>query len=125
MDDRDVADHHWAGRTARAFAFRSLLDAGAVLELGSDAPVSPLDPWVTIAAAVTRSRDGRDPWHPEQRLTLADALRASWGGVAGVAVGGVADLAILDADPHATAPDALRTLPVHGTVVAGEVQRAK
>jgi predicted amidohydrolase YtcJ len=125
MDDRDVADHHWAGRTARAFAFRSLLAAGAVLELGSDAPVSPLDPWVTIAAAVTRSRAGRDPWHPEQRLTLADALRASWGGVAGVAAGGVADLAILDADPHATAPDALRTLPVHGTVVAGEVHRAK
>jgi predicted amidohydrolase YtcJ len=124
MDDRDVADHHWAGRTARAFAFQSLLDAGAALELGSDAPVSPLDPWVTIAAAVTRSRGGRDPWHPEQRLTLADALRASWGGVEGVAAGGVADLAILDADPHAMALDALRTLPVHGTVVAGELQQA-
>ncbi len=121
MDDRDVADHHWAGRTGRAFAYRALLDAGAVLELGSDAPVSPLDPWVTIAAAVTRSRDGRVPWHPEQRLSLADALRASWGGIAGVALGGPADLAILDADPHAVAPDALRTLPVHGTVVAGSL----
>ena len=122
MDDRDVADHHWAGRTGRAFALRSLLDAGAVLEFGSDAPVSPLDPWVTIAAAVTRSRDGRDPWHPEQAVSLADALRASWGGVAGVEEGGLADLAILDADPHAVAPDALRTLPVHGTVVGGRVQ---
>jgi predicted amidohydrolase YtcJ len=121
MDDRDVADHHWAGRTGRAFAYRSLLEAGAVLELGSDAPVSPLDPWVTIAAAVTRSRDGREPWHPEQRLSLADALRASWGGVAGLEVGGPGDLAILDADPHATDPDALRTLPVHGTVVAGSL----
>lgn len=123
MDDRDVADHHWAGRTRRAFAFRSLLDAGAVLELGSDAPVSPLDPWVTIAAAVTRMRDGREPWHPEQGLSLADALRASWGGVASVAVGGPADLAILDADPHATELDALRTLPVHSTVVAGRLPR--
>jgi len=119
MDDRDVADHHWAGRTGRAFAFRSLLDAGAVLVFGSDAPVSPLDPWVAIAAAVTRSRDGRDPWHPEQAVSVADALRASWGGVAGVEVGGRADLAILDADPHAVPPDALRTLPVHGTVVNG------
>ncbi len=119
MDDRDVADHHWAGRTGRAFPYRALLDAGAVLELGSDAPVAPMDPWVTLAAAVTRSRDGREPWHPEQALPLADALRASWGGVAGVAVGGVADLAILDADPHAVAADALSTLPVHGTVVAG------
>ena len=62
---------------------------------------------------------GREPWHSEQVLPLADALRASWGGVAGVAVGGVADLAILDADPHAVAADALSTLPVHGTVVAG------
>jgi predicted amidohydrolase YtcJ len=121
MDDRDVADHHWAGRTRRSFPYRSLLDAGAVLELGSDAPVSPLDPWVTIAAAVTRSRDGREPWHPEQGLALADALRASWGGVASVAPGGHADLAILDADPHAAAPDALRTMAVHGTVVDGVV----
>lgn len=121
MDDRDVADHHWAGRTDRAFAYRALLDAGAVLELGSDAPVAPLDPWATLAAAVTRARDGREPWHPEQALPLADGLRASWGGVRGVEVGGVADLAILDADPHAVDPDALRSMPVHGTVVAGRL----
>ncbi len=44
MDDRDVADHYWAGRTGRAFPYRALLDAGAELEFGSDAPVAPLDP---------------------------------------------------------------------------------
>jgi predicted amidohydrolase YtcJ len=59
MDDRDVADRYWAGRTRRAFQLRALLDAGAVLAMGSDAPVAPLDPWVTIAAAVHRTRDGR------------------------------------------------------------------
>ncbi|RQP10593.1 MAG: amidohydrolase [Microbacteriaceae bacterium] len=121
MDDRDVADHHWAGRTERAFAYRRLHDAGVALELGSDAPVAPLDPWATIAAAVTRSRDGREPWHPEQALPLSAALRGSWGGVAGVAVGGVADLAILDADPHAVEADVLRAFPVHGTVVDGRL----
>ncbi|MFT4030473.1 MAG: amidohydrolase family protein [Protaetiibacter sp.] len=121
MDDRDVAEVHWTGRTERAFAYRALLDAGAVLELGSDAPVAPLDPWVTLAAAVTRSRGGREPWHPEQALPLPDALRASWGGVWGVEAGGVADLAILEADPHAVEPDALRAMPVHGTVVAGRL----
>ncbi|WP_167051294.1 amidohydrolase family protein [Salinibacterium sp. ZJ77] len=120
MDDRDVADHHWAGRTGRAFPYRTLLDAGAELVLGSDAPVAPLDPWATLAAAVTRSRDGREPWHPEQALSRADALRASWGRVAGVQVGGLADLAILDADPHTVASESLRTMPVHGTVAAGE-----
>ena len=121
MDDRDVADHHWAGRTDRSFAYRTLLDAGATLELGSDAPVAPLDPWVTLAAAVTRSRDGRDPWHPEQALPRGAALAASWGGVAAIEEGGPADLVVLDADPHLVHADALRTLPVHATLVAGAV----
>ncbi len=80
MDDRDVADHYWAGRTGRAFAYRALWEAGAELALGSDAPVAPLDPWVTISAAVSRSRSHREPWHPEQALPIEVALRASWGG---------------------------------------------
>lgn len=119
MDDRDVADHYWAGRTDRSFAYRSLLEAGAELELGSDAPVAPLDPWITMAAAVTRGRDGRAPWHAEQALTTADALRASWGRVAGLADGLAADLVITEADPLAD-PEALRTMPVWGTMLAGE-----
>ena len=61
MDDRDVADRYWAGRTDRAFAYRTLLDAGAELLFGSDAPVAPFDPWVTMAAAVTRSSARRMP----------------------------------------------------------------
>lgn len=120
MDDRDVADHYWAGRTGRSFALRSLLDAGAELELGSDAPVAPLDPWVTIAAAVTRRRDGRDPWHPEQAITVEEALRASQGGVAGLMEGGPADLVVTDEDPRAVDPEHLRTMPVHATMVAGQ-----
>jgi predicted amidohydrolase YtcJ len=120
MDDRDVADHYWAGRTGRSFALRSLLDAGAELELGSDAPVAPLDPWVTISAAVTRRRDGRDPWHPEQAITVDEALRASQGGVAGLADGGRADLVVTDEDPRTIDLERLRTMPVHATMVAGE-----
>jgi predicted amidohydrolase YtcJ len=119
MDDRDVADHYWAGRTGRAYPFRSLLDAGAELELGSDAPVAPLDPWIAIAAAVTRSRDGREPWHPEQRIPVDEALRASQGGVAALAEGGPADLLITDEDPRTCDPESLRTMPVHATMVAG------
>ncbi|NLF03905.1 MAG: amidohydrolase family protein, partial [Actinomycetales bacterium] len=45
MDDRDVADRHWAGRTGGAFAFGSLARAGVRMAFGSDAPVAPLDPW--------------------------------------------------------------------------------
>jgi predicted amidohydrolase YtcJ len=120
MDDRDVTDHFWAGRTDRAFAYRALLEAGAELALGSDAPVAPLDPWVTIAAAVTRSRDGREPWHPEQSLTVDAALSASSARRHEIAVGGPADLVVTDLDPRAVDGDSLRSMPVHATMVAGE-----
>lgn len=117
MDDRDIAEHYWAGRTGRAFALRSLLDAGATLLLGSDAPVSPLDPWVTLSAAVTRSRDGREPWHPEQSISVGEALAASTHST--VAVGEVADLVAVDRDPFAASGDELRTMPVALTLLAG------
>ncbi|WP_368496721.1 amidohydrolase [Herbiconiux sp. A18JL235] len=121
MDDRDVADRFWAGRTGRSFALRSLLAAGAELALGSDAPVAPLDPWVTLAAAVGRTRDGREPWHPEQRIPVAAALAASSRGRSRVAVGDTADLVAVDLDPYAATPDALRTAPVALTLLAGRV----
>lgn len=115
MDDRDVADHYWAGRTGRAFALRSLLDAGAELLLGSDAPVSPLDPWVTLNAAVNRSRDGREPWHPEQAITVEEGLAASAHTL--IDVGQVADLIAVDRDPYE--PDNLTGMPVALTLLAG------
>lgn len=120
MDDRDVTDHYWTGRTDRAFAYRSLAEAGAELALGSDAPVAPLDPWITLAAAVTRRRDGREPWHPEQALPIDVALAASRGGVRGIAVGGPADLVVTDIDPLTASGDQLRSMPVAATMVAGE-----
>jgi predicted amidohydrolase YtcJ len=120
-DDRDVADRHWSGRTARAFPYRSLLDSGARLELGSDAPVAPLDPWDGIAAAVARTDDDRPPWHPEQSIPLADALAAASGGRRGIAVGDVADLVVTVADPAGLSPEDLRTLPVTATILGGHV----
>lgn len=120
MDDRDVAERHWAGRTDRAFMLAELAAAGVELALGSDAPVAPLDPWVAIAAAVGRTRDGRAPWHPEQAVTARVALAASTGG-AGDAVreGGIADLAVLELDPLAASPEQLRTMPVAATLLGG------
>lgn len=117
MDDRDVADRYWVGRTDRTFALRSLVNAGATLAFGSDAPVAPLDPWVTIAAAVGRTRDGREPWHPEQALTTAEALASSVRST--VAVGQVADLVVTDIDPLAASVEELRSMAVAATVLAG------
>lgn len=118
-DDRDVAETHWQGRTGRAYPYRSLLDAGAVLEFGSDAPVAPLDPWDGIASAVARSDDDRPPWHPEQALSVAEALAASSRGQR-LAVGSVADLVIVGEDPGEAAASSLRDMPVLGTLLGGE-----
>ncbi len=117
LDDRDVADHYWAGRTERAFMLRSLLDAGARLALGSDAPVAPLDPWLAMAAAVGRTREGREPWHPEQTITAGEALAASVRTT--VAVGQVADLVVTDLDPVSATAAQLRAMPVSATLLAG------
>lgn len=119
VDDRDVADQHWRGRTDRAFAYRSLHEAGATLRLGSDAPVSPLDPWLAVAAAVSRSGDGREAWHPEQTLPLEVALAASTGGRLTVRPGDAADLVVLEADPLSASPEVLRDMPVAATMLGG------
>ncbi|WP_024286035.1 amidohydrolase [Cellulomonas sp. KRMCY2] len=119
LDDRDVADRYWAGRTDRAFVFRSLHEAGVRLALGSDAPVAPLDPWQAIGAAVERTRDARPAWHPEQRIPVEVALRATTGGRSVVAGGDLADLAVLDADPLTRHGVDLRTMPVAATMLDG------
>jgi predicted amidohydrolase YtcJ len=118
MDDRDTADALWAGRTHRAFALASLRAAGVNLALGSDAPVSPLDPWVSMAAAVGRARDGHDPWHPEQRIGNEAALAASVNG-ARIEVGAAADLVVIEQDPLTVEAESLRTMPVAATLVGG------
>jgi predicted amidohydrolase YtcJ len=118
-DDRDVADIHWHDRTGRAYPYRALLEAGAVLEFGSDAPVAPLDPWDGIASAVARTDDERPPWHPEQAIGVADALAASSRGRRTVTVGAAADLVIVATDPSRATPAELRAMPVLGTLLGG------
>jgi predicted amidohydrolase YtcJ len=124
--DRDVADAAWAGMTDRAYAYRSLLDAGARVANGSDAPVEDLDPLAGIRAGVRRTIDDRGPWHPEQRVTLAEALHATCTAPAWLArdehrrgtlaPGMLADLVVLDRDPF----DDLDGAQVVGTMLAGE-----
>lgn len=118
-DDRDVADRLWAGRTGRAFPYADLLAGGARLQIGSDAPVSALDPWAGVAAAVARTADDRPPWHPEQSIDVASALAASTGGRDRVRVGDDADLVVLDDDPLRCSPPVLRAPSVWGTMLAG------
>lgn len=119
--DRDVAEQHWPGRTGRAFPYGALHRAGAQLLLGSDAPVGPLDPWVAIADAVTRTDDDRPAWHPEQCLPLDVAVAAACHGRSTIEVGDVADLTVAGVDVAGTDPHDLRNAPVIATLVAGRI----
>jgi hypothetical protein len=107
--DRDLADRFWGGKTDGAYAFRSLVTSGAVVANGSDAPIEELDPLAGVRAGVTRTIDGRPPWHPEQRLTVDEAFRATCVAPAWLSgderrrgtliPGHDADLVVLDRDP--------------------------
>jgi predicted amidohydrolase YtcJ len=107
--DRDLADERWAGKTDGAYAFRSLLDSGARVMNGSDAPIEELDPLAGIRAGVRRTIDERDGWHPEQCLTVEQAFHATCVAPAWLArderrrgtliPGHDADLVVLDRDP--------------------------
>lgn len=130
LDDRDLTDKIWGERAERCFAFRWMLDDGVELALGSDAPVSPLDPWLAMAAAVHRSADERGPWHGEQALTVREVLAASVDGQPTVGTGSRGDVVLLDRDPllrdldpsdTAALGTALRDMPVALTVVAGRI----
>ncbi|WP_109211166.1 MULTISPECIES: amidohydrolase family protein [Microbacterium] len=125
LDDRDLTDTVWAGQTAQPYPLRALADTGANLLLGSDAPVAPLDPWAAMAAAVFRTRDGREPWQPQQRIDAATALGASTRGgseePARIQPGDVADLAICDHDPLTADDAALRGMRVAATLIAGRL----
>lgn len=101
-------------RAAYAYGWRALRDAGATIIGGSDFPIESADPLLGIRAFVDRipepaSEAETAPWHPEQRLTLDEALAAYTSlaprGVPGAArrgmprEGGDADLVVLDGDP--------------------------
>lgn len=118
VDDRDVADELWNGRDW-AYPMQSLLDAGVPVYLGSDAPVAPLDPWLTIESAVTRTADERESWHPEERLTVESAIRCSTRST--VDVGQPADLILLDTDPFTCPADELRHTRVALTLLGGRI----
>jgi predicted amidohydrolase YtcJ len=126
--DRDLADRLWEGREG-AYAYRSLLDAGALLANGSDAPVEELDPLAGLAAGVLRTLDERPPWRGEQALTVEEALTASCVAPAWLErrehrrgmlrPGMLADLVVLDRDPLDCAPQELPEIRVMATMLGG------
>jgi predicted amidohydrolase YtcJ len=133
-----TSDMGWAparlgpGRLAGAYAWRTLLRAGATLVLGSDAPVESHDPWRGVYAAVTgQDLSGQPPggFQPAERLTVTEALEGFCvspaavvgAGPAAIVPGAPADLTVVDLDPLApgTSPARLARARALRTVVAG------
>lgn len=122
LDDAAVMDRVWADRTADAFPLHAMLAAGVELSLGSDAPVSVLDPWLQMDAAVRRPASwapGAPSWHPEQAITPGEALFAATHGQPPLAPGGPADMVLLDADPLTTALDQMACA---ASIIAGQLR---
>lgn len=133
-DDMDMIDKACGSRARWAYAFRDLLNAGTVLALGSDCPVASPNPFWGIHAAVTRQRRDETPeggWHPEQKLSLAEAI---WGYTMGAAVasgqenklgsltpGKLADLIVLDRDIFEIPPEQIHETKVVMTVFDGRI----
>jgi predicted amidohydrolase YtcJ len=134
-----IDDGRWAEkrigaeRAKTTYAFRSLLDAGAILAFGSDWDVAPMTPLMGIYGAVTRrTLDGKHPdgWVPEQKITVAEAVHAYTMGSAyasfdekikgSIEPGKLADLVVLTEDIFAIDPIKIADTRVYLTIFNGQ-----
>ena len=135
-----IDDGRWAERrigrerASGTYALRSLLDSGAMLALGTDWTVAPLNPILTVYAAVTRrTLDGKNPngWIPEERISVEEAIHAYTVGSAyaefqesvkgTITVGKLADVVVLSEDIFQIEPKEIENVKVQITIVDGRV----
>ena len=135
-----IDDGRWAEkrigpeRIKTTYAFKTMMDHGVRLALGTDWTVAPLNPMLTLYAAVTRATlDGKNPggWVPQEKLKLSEALEAYTLGSAyaeyqenekgSIEAGKLADMVLLDKDIFNIAPEQIKTTKVMWTMVGGKV----
>ena len=135
IDDGRFAESHIGhDRASRTYAFRTFLDHGVPLAFGTDWEVAPLNPMLTVYAAVTRATlDGKNPngWFPEQKLSVAEAIEAYTMGSAyaefqekekgSITRGKLADMVLLSDDIFTIAPEKIRDVRVLRTFVGGRM----
>lgn len=130
------AEKHWgSSRTRWAYAWHSVAQTGAVLAFGSDAPVEPFDVLAGIHAAVTRCRADGSPgvagWIPEERITVAQAVRAYTLGAAyasgeetikgTLTPGKLSDLVVLSRDIYTCNPAEILSTRIDATILDGQL----
>ncbi|MFT6009691.1 MAG: putative amidohydrolase YtcJ [Parasphingorhabdus sp.] len=121
------------GRLDGAYAWKSMLDSGAILAFGTDVPVESSNPFPGLAAAMTREDAEGQPfggWMPAQRLSREQAWGAYTYGAAYAAFaedrlgslepGKRADFLIIDQDILLATPAQIRNMQVLQTWVAGK-----
>lgn len=135
IDDGRFAESHIGhDRASRTYAFRTFLDHGVRLAFGTDWEVAPLDPLLSVYAAVTRATlDGKNPggWFPEQKLSVAEAIDAYTMGSAyaefqemekgSITTGKLADMVLLSDDIFAIGPEKIRDVRVLQTFLGGRL----
>lgn len=118
-------------RSERMDACGTALRNGVPLAIHSDAPITPLGPLFTAWCAVNRLTSSGRVLGRSERISVPDALYAITMGAAftlklddrigSIEVGKFADFCVLDADPLAVAPEALKDVGIAGTVLGGRV----
>jgi hypothetical protein len=122
-------------RSQYAYAWRTLIDNGAILAFGSDWPVEPLDPRRGLYSAVTRKSIEFDypegGWFPEQKLSLSEAIKYfTWGSAYAsfeenikgtLEPGKLADITVFSQDIFSVEPKEILAIPVAYTIVGGKV----
>ncbi len=121
-------------RARRTYAWKTIMDAGVICSGGSDCPITPLPPLLGIWAAVTRHAyytNESPPYLPEECLSVQQAveLYTKWAAYADfdedkkgtVSVGKYADLVVLEEDIFQVAPDQIKDIGIHMTIVDGQI----
>ncbi len=132
-------DQHYAlsigpDRANRMDAVATVRRLGIPFAIHSDAPVTPIGPLFTAWCAVNRQTATGRVLGESERISVEDALQAITLGAAytlkldhligSIEVGKFADFAVLEDDPLAVAPEALKDIRVWGTVLGGKVFKA-
>ena len=134
--DISIMRKYWPTQNKNAYIFRTLIDKNIPLAFGSDAPIEPLHPLDSIAAAVRRAKPrSNDVFNPEEKITIEEALYNFTAGPAfavgqehcrGYLMPGYpADFVVLSDDILKTAPSKLYDLKVLATVLDGKVKYSK
>jgi hypothetical protein len=121
-------------RAATSYNWKTMIDKGVHIAMGTDAPVESPNPFENIYAAVTRKDfDGQPPegWMPEQRLTVEEAIRGytDYSAYASgeekdkgtLEKGKLADMVVINDDIFDIDPDEIRHVSVYMTIIDGEI----